>query len=344
MGRFIELTLKYIRQTPIVAQKKDNNGRFSFFMIIFAKTNITMLRLKEGFSGERSIVLPDMIRKTCAEDSFLRQLYITDIGYYPHAMHHYRERPNGVEQYILIYCIKGSGWYSVYGKKYEMRENQWAIIPKRAPHLYASNNSNPWTIYWLHFSGNQAAAYGENCYTPSEIPSGLTSRIADRNNLFEEIFLTLSDNYSVDNLRYVSSMLYTYLATFRYLKNFRKYNAQQERIDTKDIVSSAVRYMNENLEKNLTLSDVANYIGYSKSQFSLIFRNSTGHSPLNYFNLLKIRYACQLLETTDLKIKQICSKVGIDDNFYFSRLFTKIVGIPPKRYRQSALQKEDTKK
>ncbi|MDY4890912.1 MAG: AraC family transcriptional regulator, partial [Prevotella sp.] len=51
------------------------------------------------------------------------------------------------------------------------------------------------------------------------------------------------------------------------------------------------------------------------------------------FNILKIQLACKLLETTDLKINQICAKVGIDDSYYFSRLFTKTIGISPKKYR-----------
>lgn len=292
-----------------------------------------MIKIPNGFSGERSIVLPDMIRKTCEEDPFLQRLYITDIGYYPHAEYHYRQRPQGVEQYILIYCYKGSGWYSIRGQRYDVNEGQWFVIPKGEPHVYASNNDDPWTIYWLHFTGKDAAVYGEHCFQPSNIQAGTTSRMTDRNDLFEELFLTLSDNYSIDNLRYASSLLYTYLATFRYLKPFRKYNPQQERIDTTDLVSMAVRYMNENIERQLTLAELSKYIGYSTSQFSLIFKTKTGHSPLNYFNMLKIQRACQLLETTDLKINQICSKVGIDDSYYFSRLFSKIVGISPRKYR-----------
>lgn len=294
-----------------------------------------MLKISEGFSGERSIVLPEMIRKACEADAFLSQLYITDIGYYPHAMYHYRERTQGVGQYILIYCFKGSGWYSLRGKRYEVGENQWFVIPKGEPHVYASNNDDPWTIYWVHFTGNMSDVFGEGCHVPSTIPPSHNSRMTDRNSLFEEIFLTLSDHYGIDNLRYASSLLYTFLATFRYLNSFRKYNPQQERIDTTDIVSMCVRYMDENIEKQLTLNELAQYIGYSTSQFSLIFRNRTGHSPLNYFNMLKIQRACQLLETTDLKINQICSKVGIDDSYYFSRLFSKIVGISPRKYRSS---------
>lgn len=293
-----------------------------------------MPKIKDGFSGERSIVLPDMIRQACQDDEFLSKLHITDIGYYPHAMYHYRERPNGVGQYVLIYCVKGSGWYSAGGQRHEVGENQWFVIPRDTPHVYASNNQDPWTIYWVHFAGTIALAYGDGNGKPADILPATNSRLTDRIALFEEIFLTLGDNYSPGNLRYASSLLYTLLATFCYLRHFRKYNPQQLRIDTTDIVAMAVRYMNENIEKQLTLAQIARYIGYSTSQFSLIFRNHTGRSPLNYFNMLKIQRACQLLETTDLKINQICSKVGIDDSYYFSRLFTKTVGIPPKRYRQ----------
>ncbi|GJG29918.1 hypothetical protein PRBRB14_07970 [Hallella multisaccharivorax DSM 17128] len=93
--------------------------------------------------------------------------------------------------------------------------------------------------------------------------------------------------------------------------------------------------MNENIEKQLTLAQIADYIGYSTSQFSLIFKIKMGHSPLNYFNMLKVQRACKFLEITDLKINQICTKVGIDDSYYFSRLFSKTVGISPKQYRRA---------
>ena len=156
----------------------------------------------------------------------------------------------------------------------------------------------------MHFTGQMAHCFGEYHLEPKEIAPGSNSRINLRNDIFEDIFLTLSDNYSLENLRYASSLLYTFLASLCYLKQFRRYNTQQERIDTTDIVTMAVRYMNENIEKQLTLQQLCDYIGYSVSQFSLIFRKSIGQSPLNYFNRLKVNQACQLLETTDLKINR----------------------------------------
>ena len=48
---------------------------------------------------------------------------------------------------------------------------------------------------------------------------------------------------------------------------------------------------------------------------------------------LKMQYACELLEQTELKINQICCMVGIADQYYFSNLFTKNIGVSPSGYR-----------
>ena len=51
-----------------------------------------MIRIKSGFSGERSLVLPKMVTSMMSADAIASVLYITDIGYYPNADAHFRER------------------------------------------------------------------------------------------------------------------------------------------------------------------------------------------------------------------------------------------------------------
>ena len=51
-----------------------------------------MPRIKEGFKGERAIVLPAFLIEELKQDPLGSELYITDIGYYPHACFHYRKR------------------------------------------------------------------------------------------------------------------------------------------------------------------------------------------------------------------------------------------------------------
>ncbi len=271
------------------------------------------------------------------DDALTSSLYITDIGYYPKAINHFRERKIPINQYVLIFCISGAGWYSIDSKKFEVCENQYFILPANKPHAYASFDENPWTIYWVHFTGAHAAIYSEGAQCPQEVKPGLYSRINERNNIFEEIFNTLHEGYGRENLRYASSLLHHYLASMRYLQQYRKAGSTEK--DT-NIISASIHYMKENMEKHLSLKEISNYIGFSPTHFSVIFKQHTGHSPLSYLNLLRVQNACRMLETTEMKINQICHKVGINDCYYFSRMFSKIMGMSPKQYRETKNSEE----
>lgn len=292
-----------------------------------------MKNQKDGFRGERSIVLPQMVIEAEQNDPLVSSLYVTDIGYYPKAEHHYRQRTEGISQYVLIYCVEGAGWYQVGEREYKVEANQYFILPANVPHAYGSSEQCPWTIYWVHFMGSHAEIYAQGALQAQDVRPGVHSRISDRNNIFEQIFQTLQRGFSRESLRYVSSLLHYYLASIRYLQQYRDAEPEETPGAEFDIVAASIHYMEENLEHRLTLNKISNYVGYSPSHFSILFRNKTGVSPLAYFNNLKIEKACEMLRTTDIKINQLCFKVGINDCYYFTRLFTKTTGIPPSEYR-----------
>ena len=288
------------------------------------------LKKRDGFVGERSIVLPPMIVEMEEKDPLVSSLYITDIGYYPCAEHHYRARPNPISQWVLIYCVKGEGWFTIEDKRHEVTENQYFILPAGKPHAYGAYDEG-WTIYWIHFCGQHAAIYSEGAQEPRDIRFSINSRINTRHNIFDEIFNTLDVGLGIENLRYASSLLHTYLASIRYLEQYRKKSQE----DTRSVVDAAVFYMKEHLDQHITLQDIVRYVGYSPSHFSSMFKRETGMSTLSYFNGLKIEKACELLTTTNLKVNQICFKVGFEDSLYFSRLFSKTMGVSPRQYRES---------
>jgi AraC-like DNA-binding protein len=295
--------------------------------------------MKEGFSGERAIVLSPLTIQMEQDDPLVSSLYITDIGYYPHADGHFRTRQQPIDQYVLIYCMEGRGWYEVgsektegRGRRYEVSANQYFILPPGVPHAYGASSDHPWTIYWLHFTGQHAAVYSEGQQQPQDIRPALNSRISERQHVFEEIFSTLERSTDRESLRYASSLLHYYLASMRYLRHYRQSDADSQ--SAGDIIAATIHYMRENLEHHLTLDQLATYTGYSPSHFSLLFRQHTGQSPLSYLNRLKIEHACQLLHTTSMRVNQICHKVGIDDSYYFSRLFKQFTGLSPKQYRE----------
>lgn len=300
-----------------------------------------MAKRKDGFLGERSVVLPPMLVKMEEEDPLVSSLFITDIGHYPMAEHHYCIRANGIDQYVLIYCIDGHGFYKLNGHAYAVSRNQYFILPAGVPHEYGAAEGERWTIYWVHFRGEHASIYAEGAQKPSDVKAALNSNIANRNNIFEEMLSTLRFGDGIEDLRYASSLLHYYLASLRYLRQYRRSASPDGRPLSANrqigVVDAAIHYMKENMERRITLQDILDYAGYSSTRFSTLFRQQTGSSPMAYFNRLKIAYACQLLKSTDMHINQICYKVGFDDSLYFSRLFSKLMGMPPSEYRESCI-------
>ncbi len=290
-----------------------------------------MLKRKDGFSGERALVLPALVIHEMEKNVLSNALHITDIGYYPQAKHHFRERTVPISQYVFIYCVEGQGWFKVNNEYSRIERNQCFILPAGHPHSYGADEKDPWTIYWIHFKGELAPYYASRLLVPVDIKPTIYSRINGRLNLFEEIYYTLESGYSKENLLYACSAFHHFLGSICYLQQYR--NAADDTI-SKDLVDAAIHYMKENIGKKLSIAEIANHTGYSVSHFSSIFNNRTGHSPVNYFNLLKIQHACHLIDHTDIKINQVCYKVGIEDCYYFSRLFSKIMGIPPTAYKK----------
>lgn len=290
-----------------------------------------MRRQKDGFIGERSLVLPESRIGELKKNPLFAALYVTDIGHYPHAHNHYRQRREPIEQYILIYCIEGGGYFSVGGREYRVSENQFFILPPGVPHAYGADGRNPWTIYWIHYGGTMAACYSDGLYAPRELAPQVNARFAERIALFETIYRTLEWGYGNENLLYASSVLHHLLASFRFVHQFR--GRWDESVQA-DIVETAVLFMEENIEKKVSVAELASYVGYSVSHFTALFHARTGLSPIACFNRIRIRRACRLLETTDMKINQICHKVGIRDCFYFSRLFRRETGMSPMAYRK----------
>ena len=94
-------------------------------------------------------------------------------------------------------------------------------------------------------------------------------------------------------------------------------------------------FMREHLDERITLNQLADLTGLSPAHFATRYRALTGVSPIQHFLHLKVEQACQLLDTTDHSFTQISSLLGYDDNYYFSRLFKKVMGQSPTDYRHT---------
>lgn len=294
-----------------------------------------MLRIKEGFKGGRTIVLPNFLIEELKRDTLGQELYITDIGYYPHANFHYRKRSKEeASEFILIYCMEGEGWFEIENNHYNVIPNQFFILPAQQAHAYGSSEKNPWTIYWIHFNGNKASFFSLGFNRPKNITPQKNSRIKDRLILFEEIYSTISTGYNKNHMLYATTCLFHFLGSMKFIGEYRECKQPNSNSKNKNIVQLAIHYMQENMGKKIRLADIAAEMKLSVSRFSSFFEESTGTSPLRYLTFLRIQEACRLLDFSDLKISQISPLVGYEDPLYFSRLFSKTMGMSPLAYKQ----------
>ncbi len=281
---------------------------------------------EDGFAGQMAYVLPVEKIQFCNTDLFCRNLYITDIGYYPNAKFHSRERLNGCAQYILIYCQKGKGWFSIANKIQVINSSDFIVIPPNTPHAYGADMENPWSIYWVHFTGDLADYYYNqlsynNTFTPQK--AGLhTNRIL----LFDDIMQHLELMNNNENIIYSNSCLYAFLATFQTSHGFW---AEPQN----DPIQLCINYMKENLEYNLQLSDFVKISKLSQSHLLSEFKKKVKYSPMQLFTSLKIQKACMMLMERKYSVKVIALKLGYDDQYHFSRVFKNYMGVSPKNFK-----------
>lgn len=288
------------------------------------------MKKQEGFPGQLSYVIPDKILEMVVRNPLISDLYITDIGYYPRARHHFRERKEGVDQAILIYNIEGKGVISAGNSEHELLADHFFIIPPGMSHAYHADKENPWSIYWIHFAGPKAKLFSRMSLQPIHIERGKTSRINERLELFNEVFKNFDRGFSIETLEYANLCLNHLLASFTHLGQFRLINESRG----KDPVGQSINFMLENLDRKLTLANLAQQAKLSSPHFSRLFAKQTGHSPVDYFIQLKIQKACRLLDNSDWNIAEVARASGFEDQFYFSRQFRKVMNRPPREYRK----------
>lgn len=289
------------------------------------------LKIKEGFLGQRMIVLPKKVINDILNNPLIQNLYVTDIGYFPHAEHHFRKRRKGAKEYILIYCVEGGGIIEMHDQVLKLTPNSSFIIPIDTPHKYRAMPKDPWSIYWLHFKGAHAP-YIYQKFCARKTPSIKKVPFDDKRTLlFDNILDVLEKGYSTEHLEYINISLWQLFSSFLYQKYIVEIGKPD---DESDVISSSIQFMQDNLDKPISVSEIAEHFNYSSSHFFSLFKKRTGYSPIHYFNHLKIQKGCQYLSFSEISVKELSYKLGFEDPLYFSRLFKKIMGESPLKYRK----------
>ena len=99
-------------------------------------------------------------------------------------------------------------------------------------------------------------------------------------------------------------------------------------------LNRVITYMRDHLQENLTLTRIAREAGLSESYLNAVFKECFKCAPMDYYINMKMDKACYLLCNTDMHIYQVAQYLGYDNQYYFSRAFKKVLGVPPKKYKE----------
>ncbi len=139
-----------------------------------------------------------------------------------------------------------------------------------------------------------------------------------------------------DSRLYAESM-----ATALAVHLLRRYTLRQQEIKDftgglpKYKLKEVVSYINEHLDENLTLTELATAVQISPHYFASLFKQSTGLTPHQYVTKSRIEKAKQLLLRRELTIIEICQQVGFQSQSHFTRVFRQYTATTPKAYRDA---------
>lgn len=102
---------------------------------------------------------------------------------------------------------------------------------------------------------------------------------------------------------------------------------------TGKISSQIMRLIERDFRRRVTLQDIADSLAISQSYASRVFRKETGGTIQEYLMIRRVKYACDLLENSELPVAEIAQRAGFNHVTYFIRCFKELMGCAPLRYK-----------
>lgn len=211
---------------------------------------------------------------------------------------------------------------------YSIHRGDAVLIPVGSPHEYAASAHDPWTLWWLHFLGSNAA---ELVSTASQSAGGPVSHLLDPAHIANLVSQAIDglDSSTMGGLITASGATWNALTLL--IANGRRSAGTQP-----SPVERAMEHLRATTPQRTSVDTLAAMVGLSTSHFATLFREQVGVPPLHYQRELRMTKARTLLDTTDLGVGVIASQCGFDDPLYFSRQFTRAHGQSPSAYRSRA--------
>ena len=240
--------------------------------------------------------------------------------------------PTTRTEYLLHYILSGKGMYEADGKRYHLKKHDAFIIFPDEYTFYKADDQDPWTYIWIGFGGIKAETSLSYASLSKE---NRTCRFDCENILVKCIKGMLGASkltYANDLKR--ESYLLMFLSSLINEKHGTNGHHSIHDYPFQVYVEHALEFIEHNYEKDIKVSDIANYIGIDRSYLTNIFKKSMNTSPQQYLVNYRLDKACGLLKTTSLPVNLVAAKVGYDNPLSFSKVFKLFYNMSPTAYRE----------
>lgn len=228
------------------------------------------------------------------------------------------DRPGGLRFYQFLFVTHGEGSFRVDGQSFCLSAGQALFTRKDIPLFYAPSRRNFGTA-WLTFRGSGAEELLRYFQIPSYKVFAIGERVIGSLKQFEQsaqqktVLSRSADGYSmVLNLLEQLSM-----PASAWSRKVRKVN----------------NYLEAHFNQNVSLDELAEFIGTDRYSLCRQYRQLTGVTVMNALRTLRVAKAKEMLLSDYLSVNQIARSCGFESPSYFVQVFKRVVGMTPGEYR-----------
>ena len=241
----------------------------------------------------------------------------------------YKWGPGVRDHFLMHYISSGSGIYTTGGQTRHLHKGDLFLAFPDTEIFYQADVEDPWTYEWVGFAGTDAATLiGRTDFSSDQLVLRQLTYGADVQNHIRRIYDAFGNTFC-DTVKMTGEL---YLLLGLLIANASHPVTQS--VASSENVSRAIDYISSRYSYSLTVSDIASFVGVSRSTLFREFREELHLSPKEYLDRYRIRRASTLLRDTDLTIASVAASVGYDNGLYFSKAFRRMTGMTPSEYRE----------
>ena len=237
----------------------------------------------------------------------------------------------------IVLTLEGSVEYVVNDVAYTVEKDEILIIPAEIPHMLSMRDGSQRLLYL--FEQNVMAGLPDLKTVQGlfdkvyYLNDGSETHQAVREALLQIADLSREQDIAWNALSYSALIRIYALICQQYLAGTVQRKKDDGWAVDREVISSAMQYINQHFKEELSLDDVADFAGFSRYYFSRSFKKHTGYFFKDYLCQKRLQEATELLIRTELPMSEVAVRSGFGSVATFNRVFREKTGCTPTKYR-----------